>query len=83
MWGAIRHTGRGFFVDLTETAAVVYRSIVALGSLAVPARLRFGPNEGIPHIIDTGFVVDPRGIVINGRSCRKSSQSAPSTSRDW
>jgi hypothetical protein len=56
--------GRGFFVDLTETAAVVYRSIVALGSLAVPARLRFGPNEGIPHIIGTGFVVDPRGIVM-------------------
>ena len=51
-------------MDLTETAVGVYRNIVALGSLAVPARLKFGPNEGIPHIIGTGFVVDPRGIVM-------------------
>ena len=51
-------------MDLTETAAVVYRSIVALGSLAVPAKFRFGPNDGIPHVIGTGFVVDPRGVVM-------------------
>ena len=36
-------------MDLTETAAVVCRSTVALGSFAVPPRFRFGPNEGIPQ----------------------------------
>ena len=51
-------------MDLTETAAIACRSIVALGSLAVPTRLRFGPNDGIPHIMGTGFVVDARGVVM-------------------
>jgi len=32
-------------MDLTETAAVVYRSVVALGSLAVPARFRFERSQ--------------------------------------
>lgn len=64
-------------MDLTETAAVVYRSIVALGSLAVPATLRFGPNEGIPNIIGTGFVVDTRGIVMTAGHVARALSSLP------
>jgi hypothetical protein len=65
------------FVELAETAAVVCRSIVALGSLAVPGRFRFGPNEGIPHIIGTGFVVDPRGIVMTAGHVARALSSLP------
>jgi hypothetical protein len=54
-------------MDLTETAAIACRSNVALGSLAVPTRLRFGSSDGIPHIIGTGFVVDARGVVMTAR----------------
>jgi hypothetical protein len=76
MWGAIRDIGRRFFVDPTETAAVVYWSIVALGSLAVPARPRFGPNEGILHTIGTGFSGGSTRHSDDGRSCRTSSCAA-------
>jgi hypothetical protein len=31
VWGAIRGIGRGFFVDLTETAAVVYQTFSECG----------------------------------------------------
>lgn len=64
-------------MELTETAAVVYRSIVALGSLAVPARFRFGPNDDIPHIIGTGFVVDARGIVMTAGHVARALSSLP------
>jgi trypsin-like peptidase len=65
------------FVELTETAAIVQRSLVALGSLAVPAKYRFGPNEGIPQIIGTGFVVDARGIVMTAGHVARALQSLP------
>ena len=61
--GASVNDSRPLITDLTETAAVVSRSIAALGSLAVPTRFRFGPNDGVPPIIGTGFVVAPRGVV--------------------
>ncbi|OFV93088.1 MAG: hypothetical protein A3G76_11675 [Acidobacteria bacterium RIFCSPLOWO2_12_FULL_65_11] len=55
-------------MELSETAAVVLKSVVALESLAVPSRLRFGANDGIPHIVGTGFVVDSRGLVMTAGS---------------
>ncbi len=64
-------------MDLTETAAVVCRSIVALGSLAVPTRFRFGPNDGIPPIIGTGFVVDPRGVVMTAGHVARALSALP------
>ena len=64
-------------MKLTETAAVVYRSIVTLGSLAVPARFRFGPNDGIPNMIGTGFVVDARGIVMTAGHVPRALSSLP------
>ena len=39
-------------------------SVVALASLQIPDRLRFGPHDGIPDVLGTGFVVDTRGIVL-------------------
>jgi S1-C subfamily serine protease len=64
-------------MNLTESAALVFRSVVALGSLAVPSRLRFGPNEGFPQIIGTGFVVDSRGIVITAGHVARALTSLP------
>jgi hypothetical protein len=68
---------RPLIMDLTETAAVVSRSIVALGSLAVPIRFRFGPNDGVPPIIGTGFVVDPRGVVMTAGHVARALSSLP------
>jgi hypothetical protein len=68
---------RLLIMDLTETAAVVSRSVVALGSLAVPTRFRFGPNDGVPPIIGTGFVVDPRGVVMTAGHVARALSSLP------
>jgi Trypsin-like peptidase domain len=51
-------------MDLVATSAQVFRSVVALASLAVPERLLLGRSGGIPDVIGTGFLVDPRGIVM-------------------
>lgn len=51
-------------MDLVATATNVFPSVVALASLAVPERLALGPNDGIPDVIGTGFIVDSRGIVM-------------------
>lgn len=51
-------------MDLPETFDRVLPSVVALASLAIPESLHFGPNQGIPQVIGTGFVVDARGIVL-------------------
>src|SRR5262245_46200513 len=64
-------------MDLTETAAIACRSIVALGSLAVPTRLRFGSSDDIPHIIGTGFVVDARGVVMTAGHVARALSSLP------
>ncbi len=51
-------------MGLPETFERVRPSVVALASLAIPESLHFGPNQGIPQVIGTGFVVDARGIVL-------------------
>jgi hypothetical protein len=72
---------RPLIMDLTETAAVVSRSIVALGSLAVPIRFRFGPNDGVPPIIGTGFVVGSTRRRDDGRPRRACVELAAEASR--
>jgi hypothetical protein len=71
---------RPLIMDLTETAAIACRSIVALGSLAIPSRLRFGPNDGIPHIIGTGFAVDTRGVVMTAGHVARAELAAEASS---
>lgn len=64
-------------MDLPETFEKVRPSVVALASLAIPESLRFGPHQGIPRVIGTGFVVDPRGIVLTAGHVARTLRALP------
>ena len=51
-------------MGLPETFNAVAPSIVALASLAVPPALQVGPWGGVPNVLGTGFLVDPRGVAL-------------------
>jgi hypothetical protein len=64
-------------MGLPETFERVLPSVVALASLAIPEGLHLGPSHGIPQVIGTGFVVDPRGIVLTAGHVARSLRALP------